>query len=99
MSAEERRTSRIPDFASIEEEVEFWDTHDITDFLDESWPVELRVSPDFKSTYRLPVFLDLDVWRVLERVAKEQGVAPAELAARFLTERVRQEQGAGVGAT
>ena len=25
----------IPEFKNIEEEAEFWDTHDITDFLDD----------------------------------------------------------------
>jgi hypothetical protein len=93
------RRSRIPDFQSIEEEAEWWDTHDITDYLDELRPVELRVAPDFKSTFRLTVRIDLEDWRSLEWLAKEQGVEPAELAARFLAERVRQEQGAGVGAT
>jgi len=32
---------RIPAFHSIEEEAAFWDTHDFTDFLEESWPVEV----------------------------------------------------------
>jgi hypothetical protein len=33
------RPSRIPDFQSIEEEAEWWDTHDFTDYLDELRPV------------------------------------------------------------
>ncbi|MSP12019.1 MAG: hypothetical protein EXR62_03570 [Chloroflexi bacterium] len=31
----EKPVSRIPTFKTIEEEAEFWDTHSITDFLDE----------------------------------------------------------------
>ncbi len=47
-----RAASRIPDFSSIEEEAEFWDTHDCTDFLDESKPFDVRVSPNFTSIHR-----------------------------------------------
>lgn len=34
---------RIPSFANIEEEAEFWDTQDFTDFVDETWPVEVII--------------------------------------------------------
>jgi hypothetical protein len=37
---------RIPAFANIEEEAEFWDTHDLTDFLEESPPVEVTIGPE-----------------------------------------------------
>jgi hypothetical protein len=37
--------NRMPDFKSVEEEAEFWDTHNITDFLDEMRPVRVRFSP------------------------------------------------------
>jgi hypothetical protein len=39
---------KIPVFHSVEEEAEFWDTHDFTDFLDESSAVEISVSGDFR---------------------------------------------------
>ena len=47
MTAEEsirrkRGPSRIPEFHSIQEEAEFWDTHDTTDFEDEFKPVKVR---------------------------------------------------------
>ena len=40
----------IPEFASIEEEAEFWDTHDTTKYFEDT-PVELRFAKDFKSVY------------------------------------------------
>jgi len=33
---------RIPEFKSIEEEAEFWDTHDTTEFEEEFKPVTVR---------------------------------------------------------
>ena len=38
----ERKKSRIPEFKTIEEEAEFWDTHDTTDYEDEFKPVKVR---------------------------------------------------------
>lgn len=39
---------KIPAFHSIEEEAEFWDTHDFTDFLDESSLAEISVSGELR---------------------------------------------------
>ena len=39
----EQHKSRIPEFASREEEAEFWDTHDFTDYLDELEPVRALI--------------------------------------------------------
>jgi hypothetical protein len=41
-----RRTTPnpIPDFVGVEDEAAWWDTHHITDFLDELKPVRLRVA-------------------------------------------------------
>jgi hypothetical protein len=37
--------SKVPEFTSREEEAEFWDTHDVTDYLDELRPVRVRFAP------------------------------------------------------
>lgn len=39
---------KIPAFNSIEEEAEFWDTHDFTDLLDESAPANIEVAGELK---------------------------------------------------
>ena len=46
---------RIPSFANIEEEAEFWDTHDTADFADELVPVEVTIGLGL--TKRSPVGL------------------------------------------
>lgn len=100
MSVEdERRPSRIPEFASIEEEAEFWDTHDFTDFLDESWPVQIRVSPDFTSIHRTTITLSREEWRELERRAGALGTDPTTLAQRWVGERLQQEEAGAERAT
>ncbi len=90
-----RPASRIPEFKSIEEEAEWWDTHDITDYLDELRPVQLRVSPTFRSVYRMTLELDLADWQELSQRASAQGSEPAELAAGWVTDRLRHETPVG----
>jgi hypothetical protein len=53
------KKSLVPEFKSYAEEAEFWDTHDITEFEDETHPVEVRfVRPSSES---VQVLLDPDV--------------------------------------
>ena len=94
MSAQDRPNDHVPDFASVEEEAEFWDTHEITDFLDDSWPVTIRSAPFPKNSFRLPVVLDLEDWRTLDHLAKDRGVETVELAAQLLTAALQEEQAA-----
>ena len=80
---------RIPAFNNIEEEAEFWDTHDFTDFADESVPVEITVGGELAD--RLTVRLDQADRRELDRRARTMGVGPSTLVRIWLKERLRQE--------
>ena len=84
---------RIPAFHSIEEESEFWDTHDLTDFLDESRPVHLTVAADLCD--QLTVQLDQADRLELDRLAKIRGIKPSTLARFWLTERLHQNDETG----
>ncbi|MGH2561555.1 MAG: hypothetical protein ACRDJH_21015 [Thermomicrobiales bacterium] len=42
------RGARIPEFASLKEEAEFWDTPSTTEFEDEWEPVEVEVARPLK---------------------------------------------------
>ena len=84
-----RPASRIPGFASREEEAEFWDTHDITDFLDELTPVRVRFAK--KLSEELAVRFDLATLAALRRAAKQRGMAPATLVLLWVLERLEQE--------
>ena len=50
--------SRIPVFKSRDEEAAWWDTHDITDYLDELKPVQVRFARNLSEG--LTVRLDPD---------------------------------------
>jgi hypothetical protein len=80
--------SRIPDFQSREEEAAFWDTHSFTEFLDETWPVKLRVRKGLSQG--LTVRLDRHDREELERRAAAQGIGSSTLVRMWIKERLRQ---------
>ena len=86
---------RIPDFANVEEEAAFWDTHDFTDFLEESVPVQITVGQELAE--RLTLRLDQADRQELARRARAMGVGPSTLARMWLKERLRQEAAAEAG--
>lgn len=80
---------RIPAFNTIEEEAEFWDTHDITDFIDEGMPAEF-VRPS-GSTTTLFLRLDRSELEELDRRAAARGTDTASLARAWIEERLRED--------
>ncbi len=90
MTAENEKTSsRIPDFSSREEEAKFWDTHDITDYLDELTPVTVRVAKNL--SHGLTIRLDPQTLERLRGLAEEKGVGPTTLIRMWILERIKAE--------
>lgn len=86
---QQRPPSRIPEFASREEEAEFWDTHDVTDYLDELRPVRVRPMPGLSAG--MTVRLDPDDREALGRIATQRGIGPSTLVRMWIKERLRDE--------
>ena len=81
---------RIPAFQSIEEEAEFWDTHDVTDFVgNEMSPVEMTIGDELAN--RLTVRLDQAERRELAKRARAKGIGPSTLVCMWIKERLHQE--------
>jgi hypothetical protein len=81
---------RIPAFQNIEEEAEFWETHDTTEFLGvELQTVKVTVNPELSD--RLTIRLDQTDRDELALRAKLKGVGPSTLARIWLKERLRDE--------
>ena len=83
------RASRIPEFASIEEEAAWWDTHSIVDYLDELEPVKLKFAKNLSSP--IAVRLDADDRAKLTRIADEQGVGTSTLIRMWIKDRLQQQ--------
>ncbi len=82
--------SKIPRFKSLEEEAEFWDTHDTTEFEDEF--VEVRVKVARPLTHILAVRLDAKTIDRLATVGRKKGIGPSTLARMWLLERLEREK-------
>lgn len=91
--------SRIPHFRSIEEEAEFWDTHDSTEFEDEFEDVEedirfvvIRGRPTKKITVRLPE----RAAAALAKEAREKGIGSSTLARHWILEHLSTRPGSHI---
>ncbi len=87
--SKQNRKSRIPEFKTIEEEAEFWDTHDTTDYEDEFKPVKARFADKLLDRVTIPV--DADTLVQLEALAREEELNATALARRWVLERLEQE--------
>ena len=83
--------SRIPEFATREEEAAWWDTHDVTDYLDELKPIRVRFARNLSEG--LTVRLDPQTMQELRERARRQGIGPTTLIRMWVMERLRAEAG------
>lgn len=88
--SETLRVTSISQAATIEEIAEFWETHSLADYWEQTHEVEFEV----RARRRRRVTLDPDVYAGLERHARERGILPETLVNLWLLERL-QESGQG----
>jgi hypothetical protein len=87
---EEQEKSRIPEFASYEEEAEFWDTHSLADYWDEFKPVKISFAKDLTHIIQIP--LDSNTMRALSACAQERGVDIITLARQWILEHLSEPE-------
>ncbi len=85
---ERQRKSRIPGFASREEEAEWFDTHDMADYQDEFKTVRARFAR--KLSEGLNIRLDNDTLDTLRSRAREKGIGPTTLARMWILENLQE---------
>ena len=81
------KPKRIPEFASIEEEAAFWDTHSTADYEAEFKPVRVRFAKRLSSG--VTIRLDPDTLKQLRTMAQEKGIGPTTLIRMWVLERLR----------
>lgn len=87
MAINKRKKSRIPRFKSYEEEAEWWDSHDTTEFEDEFKPVKLEfVKP---LVHILGVRLDAKTIDQLANLGSEMGIGPSTLVRMWIMEKLK----------
>ena len=71
--------------STIEEIAEFWDTHSVADYWDETHEVTIEV----RATQRRRVTLDPDIYDQLEKQARTCGLLPETLVNLWLAEKLQ----------
>ncbi len=88
MTEKENTKSRIPEFANYAEEAEFWDSHDIGDYWDETKPAEVKFSHNLSEN--LTVRLSPEALSILRRQADQMGIGPSTLARMWIVKHLRE---------
>lgn len=92
MGASERSSARkLPHFTDEREESEFWDSHDSTDYLDETEPVEAEFVDARPRKRQVCLRLDPDTIEALKAAAARKGLGYQTLVRVWLMERLEQE--------
>jgi len=78
----------IPKFNSYEEEAEFWDTHDVTDYWDDFAPTQMSSQGDlFEGVF---VRLDSETLSLVREQAGACDVSPSALVEAWIRERLSE---------
>lgn len=92
MINQEDRPNRVPEFSSREEAAEWFDTHDVADYLDEFEIVDSRDVKVAKNlSENLTVRLSPELLNQLRRKARRMGVGPSTLARMWILEHLQDK--------
>ena len=80
---------KVPEFKSLQEEREFWDTHDATDYLDEFEETKDVVFIRPKKVL-ISLRLDPSIVKKLRELADKEGLPPTTYARMLIIKGIRE---------
>ena len=83
---------KMPKFKSIKEEAKFWDTHDITDYLDTMEPVKLEFNPKTTKKESLTIRVQSGLRKKIEAQAQQYGINLSTLIRIWLIDKLKAKQ-------
>ncbi len=85
-------TKKIPIFKNYQEEAEFWDTHDVTDYLDDMKFVDVEFLPRQKKGESITIRLEPKVKELISKIATHRyRVSLSTIIRIWLIERLQAE--------
>lgn len=84
-----RNRSSLSKAGSYQEIAEFWDTHDLAEYWDQTKPVELEVDLQSEATY-YPVENALS--KKIRKAARKRGVSPETLLNLWVKEKLEEKR-------
>ena len=85
---DDTQTADISKASTIEELAEFWDTHSLADYWDETHEVDFEV----RARRRRRVTLDPEIYEQVEEQARTRGILPETLVNLWLAERLQEKR-------
>ena len=79
---------RIPEFSSYEEMADFWDTHSLAGYWDQTEPAEFEIDPNARRRYLVAV--DRELLARAQRMALARGLSTESLVNLLLEQRLTQ---------
>ncbi len=79
---------KIPEFKSLEEAAEYWDTHSFADHFDDTEPVEIEVHLPHR---KILLEIDLDLRDKLKKIAQRKKQSYGKLINAWIREKIVQE--------
>ena len=89
MSADE--TKQMPEMSNYEEIADFWDTHSLADYWEQTEPVEFEIDPNARRRYL--VALDPGLLQRAQKLAQSRGLSTESLINLLLEQRIHQLEG------
>jgi predicted HicB family RNase H-like nuclease len=83
-----KASKKPPVFDSYEEIADFWDSHSLSDYWDQTEPVELEMAPEARRRFLISV--DREVIGRVQRLAKSRGVSLESLVNLLLEQRLQE---------
>ncbi len=87
-----KKVSRIPKFKTYAEEAKFWDTHNVTDFEDETEDVDIIFELHKPKDETVMLRLQKGLKDRLAKAAKSKGLNVSSLARMWLMEKLQSNR-------
>ena len=84
--------NKLPKFKNLKEEADFWDTHDVTDYLDEMKFTNVKFISRQKKDDSITIRVEPVVKKQIEDISMTYGVNVSTLSRMWIMERLMQQQ-------
>jgi len=81
--------SKIPDFKSYEEEANFFDTHDFTEFLDEAKEVKVRFNVKEPKEESIIIRIQRPMKKKMQAMADDMGLNLSTMMRMWMVEKMK----------
>ncbi|OGK13372.1 hypothetical protein A3A93_03385 [Candidatus Roizmanbacteria bacterium RIFCSPLOWO2_01_FULL_38_12] len=83
--------TKIPKFKSYKEEAEFWDTHDVTDYIKEMQFKDVEFLPRQVKTESMTIRIEPELKKRLEEIASKNSISLSMIARLSLIDRLKNK--------